>query len=67
MKSVDRLILATLAIGIWALVLKPEETTAHDDNLHDCTVDGSAWGELESGGDVYVYDVSGIAVDCNHY
>ena len=53
-----------LVIGIWALVLKPSHTTAHDDNYHDCSVSG--YGEIEDlteGGSVYM---GGVSVDCNH-
>lgn len=34
MRTFDRLVLVVLALGIWALVLKPSNLTAHDSN-HD--------------------------------
>ena len=71
MRMFDRIVLILLALGVWAFVLSPQITDAHhDDASHSCDVSGSAYGEIESlaaGGDVFVYDVSGISVDCSHY
>ena len=40
MRTVDRLVLVVLALGIWALVLKPSNLTAHDSNHeHDVICD----------------------------
>ena len=37
----------------------------HSSAYHNCDVSGDAYGEL-SGREVYVYDVSGISVECYH-
>ena len=63
----DRGILLVLELGVWALVLKPSSLTAHDDNSHSCSFSwGGGYGELEGGGEVYVYSGDG-SVDCSHY
>ena len=72
MRTFDRIVLVVLAVGVWALVLAPQETGAHHqyDDGHSCDVSGSAYGQiqdLEEGGMVYVYDVGFISVDCTHY
>jgi len=38
MLTFDRIVLTMLALGIWALVLTPQELGAHDDNGHSCDV-----------------------------
>ena len=67
MRTFDRIILVVLALGVWALVLLPQEIGAHHqyDDGHSCDVSGTAYGEVE-GGEVYV-DGSGLSVDCTHY
>ena len=72
MLTFDRIVLTMLALGIWALVLTPQELGAHHqyDDGHSCDVSGHAYGEIEElsvGGSVYVYSVSGLSVDCTHY
>ncbi len=56
-----------LVLGVWALVLLPQEIGAHHqyDDGHSCDVSGTAYGEVD-GGEVYV-DGSGLSVDCTHY
>ncbi len=63
----DRIVLVVLALGIWTLVLTPQEIGAHhqEDDGHSCDVSGEAYGEVD-GGAVYV-DGSGLSVDCTHY
>ena len=39
MMRFDRIILIVLALGVWALVLKPTVLTAHLGNAHDCFTD----------------------------
>jgi len=71
MRSIDRVILIVLALGIWALVLKPTALVAHHSNgFHGCT--GS--GEVDSGyvsvdGDTgYLIDTSvSITVNSMHF
>ncbi len=49
MKTFDRVVLVVLALGIWALVLKPSDITAHGEwHTHsaDCTISGSAEGSI---------------------
>ncbi len=67
MRTFDRIILVMLALGVWALVLAPQETGAHHqfDDGHSCDVSGIAYGEVD-GDDVYVYG-SSLSVDCTHY
>ena len=64
MRKVDRMLLCALVIGVWALVLKPEATTAHDDNDHSCSGRGTGYGELD-GRDVYVHRLS-LVITCEH-
>ena len=68
MLKFDRIVIVVLALGVWALVLKPQEIGAHHSSAgHDCNVSGEAWGEVDGvGGDVYV-DGRGLSVDCSHY
>ena len=67
MLTFDRIVLTMLALGIWALVLSPQELGAHHqyDDGHSCDVSGTAYGEVV-GSEVYV-DGSGLSVDCTHY
>ena len=66
MRSIDRVILIILALGIWVLVLKPTALVAHHkDDSHSCTARGDGYGELD-GGEVYVHTLR-ISVDCSHY
>lgn len=64
MERLDRVIICVLAIGVWALVLKPDMTTAHDDNYHSCSGSGSGYGEA-NGGEVYVHSLD-LSISCNH-
>ncbi len=63
----DRIVLVVLALGIWTLVLTPQEIGAHhqEGDGHSCDVSGEAYGEVD-GGEVYV-DGSDLSVDCTHY
>ena len=55
MWKIDKILLCALVIGVWALVLKPTATTAHDD--------GTGHGELQSGSrDVWIYSLD---IDCD--
>ncbi len=65
MRSIDRAILIVLALGIWALVLKPTVLVAHhEDADHSCTASGDGYGDAD-GGDVYVHSLN-ISVECSH-
>ena len=65
MLTFDRIVLVMLALGIWALVLAPQETGAHhEDARHRCTADGTGYGELD-GTDVWIYSLD-IDVTCKH-
>ena len=51
MQTFDRTVLVVLAVGVWALVLAPQEIGAHhkDDIVsHSCGIDGSAYGVTTS-------------------
>ena len=63
----DRIVLTVLAVGIWALVLTPQELGAHhqEDDGHQCSADGTGYGELD-GTYVWIYSLT-INVDCTHY
>ena len=63
MKNSERLLLAVLIIGVWALVLKPSGINAHSGADVTCDISGSAWGSA-SGGDVEIYDFGGVSVSC---
>jgi hypothetical protein len=60
MRNVDRMILIVLVLGVWALVLKPADPTAHEDDRHSCS--GTGYGELD-GREVYVYQLD---ISCRH-
>ena len=52
MLNFDRIVLVVLALGVGALVLKPQGIVAHhkDDIVsHSCDIDGSAYGAVENG------------------
>jgi hypothetical protein len=66
MLKFDRIVLVVLALGVWALVLKPQELGAHhEDADHDCSISGFAFGDVADGiADVYLWE--GVTVDCAH-
>lgn len=66
MPKFDRLILIVLAVGVWALVLKPTSITAHSSNEHECSISGQAFGDA-SGRDHAIYLWSGVTVECSHF
>ncbi len=76
----DRIVLAVLAVGVWALVLAPRETSSTaqetdwnaiaerlESGAHDCSFSWKGgYGEVD-GGDVYVHSAD-ATVDCGrHY
>ncbi len=63
MNWLDRFIVLVLAAGVWALVLQPLNTTAHDNNDHSCSGDGYGYGEMD-GREVYVHTLD---ITCEHY
>ena len=65
MRFFDRLILLVLAAGVWALVLQPSDSVAHDDNYHSCSGSGTGYGEFD-GNEVYVYSLD-LDISCDHY
>ncbi len=72
MRAFDRIILATLALGVWALVLAPQEIGAHHQNNdgHSCDISGSAWGGVVQPGELAhmeIFEWGGVTVDCSHY
>ena len=77
MRTFDRVVLVVLALGIWALVLKPTELTAHGaEHSHDghyaweghrhtyCTISGTAGGVAYSRGSVDVRNWRNVEVNC---
>jgi hypothetical protein len=69
MLTFDRIVLVVLAVGVWALVLAPQEIGAHhkDDIVsHSCDIDGSAYGVVE-GSKADIRDWSKVNVECTHY
>ena len=64
MKNIDRFILFAIAIGIWALVLKPAVLEAHSNDYHNCSGDGTGYGEPD-GNEVYVYSLD-LDIQCFH-
>ncbi len=69
MRTFDRIILIMMVLGIWALVLAPQETGAHyEDEAHWCTISGRASGAIEdlSAGGAVSIDVRHLAVNCLH-
>ncbi len=72
MRTFDRIILVMLALGVWALVLVPQETGAHHqyDDGPSCDISGKAYGyidDLSEGGRVVIKKWSQVSVDCTHY
>ena len=81
MRNFDRIVLVVLALGIWALVLKPTELTAHGDwHTHDgdyaeeshdhslsCRISGTAVGYASGSGSVDVDDWGNVTVSCSVY
>ena len=83
MRNFDRVVLVVLALGIWALVLKPTELTAHGDwhshagnyaeEDHDhslsCRISGTAEGYAHNAGPGYVDvdDWGDVKVRCSVY
>jgi hypothetical protein len=63
MKTLDRLLILTLVVGVWALVLKPSNINAHDDRYLTCSISGSASGYAD-GDYVEVDDFGSASVDC---
>ena len=64
MKNLDRILVLVLAVGVWALVLKPTSLTAHYDNSHSCFISGSASGYADDG--FVTVDNWNTYIDCNH-
>ena len=55
MKYVDRILILFLALGIWALVLKPQEITAHSGQY--CEIEsGTGYGTGSGNGTGYEED-----------
>ncbi len=69
MLKFDRIVLVVLALGVRALVLKPQGIVAHhkDDIVsHSCDIDGSAYGVVE-GSKADIRDWRKVSVECTHY
>ena len=69
MLNFDRIVLVMLALGVWALVLAPQELDAHhkDDIVsHSCGIDGSAYGVVEDG-KADIREWGKVIVECTHY
>ena len=66
MRNLDRILVLVLAVGVWALVLRPASITAHSNNYHTCYISGSAEGYNYSGRFVEVDDWGGVTVECDH-
>ena len=65
MKNLDRILVLVLAVGVWALVLKPTSLTAHYENDHRCEIDGFAEGSAQNG-DAWIEIWNGVTVRCSH-
>jgi hypothetical protein len=69
MRTFDRVVLVVLALGIWALVLKPSNLTAHGsehDHITSCDLSGVAHGNA-SDGHVQIYEFGGVHASCSTY
>ena len=64
MKTLDRVLLIILILGVWTLALNPYFGQAHDDDYHSCSGTGTGYGEMD-GSDVYVYSLN-LDVSCQH-
>ena len=78
MRSIDRVILIVLALGIWALVLQPTMLAAHHEDEHSCSVNVSGSGNVDDDsvsvdGDSGTLDSTSVSIDldadvsCYHY
>ncbi len=66
MPTFDRIVLTTLALGIWALVLSPRSIEAHHIfAVHDCDLSGTADGQIDQSGGFSI-DASAFSVRCDH-
>ena len=66
MNWIDRGLLLVLALGVWALVLKPSLPNAHEDDRHACDFEwGGGYGQVTGGG-VNLYTAS-ADVECYHF
>ena len=69
MLKFDRIVLVVLALGVWALVLKPQAIVAHHKDevvSHSCDINGSAYGVVEDG-KADIREWGQINVLCTHY
>ena len=66
MKNLDRILVLVLAVGVWALVLKPTTITAHDSNSHRCHISGSADGWILLEQFVTIDDWNSVYIECYH-
>ena len=81
MRTFDRVVLVVLALGIWALVLKPTDLTAHGewhshtgdyaevdhDHYSSCRISGSASGynHYDGHGPIEIDEWSEVSVRCS--
>ena len=65
MKNLDRVLVIVLALGVWALVLKPTSITANSEPYHHCSINGVAEGEAD-GWEVTIEKWRGVTVNCFH-
>jgi hypothetical protein len=66
MRTIDRITLIVLALGLWALVLSPRSIEAHHAHAaHDCDISGIVDGQIDLDGKFSV-DASAFSVGCDH-
>ena len=63
----DRFVIISLAVGVWALSLKPSVLISREDNVHECIFEWEeGYGELLEDGEVVVHEAQ-ASVLCSHY
>ena len=66
MRTIDRITLIVLTLGLWALVLSPGSIEAHHAHAaHDCSISGVMNGQIGPDGNFSV-DASAFSVQCDH-
>jgi len=65
MKHLDKFLMVLLIVGVWALVLKPTNITAHTgmNRIIECSISGTAYGEAMNN-QAQIFNWGHVSVDC---
>ena len=72
MLNFDRIVIVVLALGVWTLVLAPQGSHSHPNDVHFCSISGIAVGEVLDdedwrGASVFVENWNAVSVTCDHH